>query len=249
MRASVLVVLCFTGLLATLAVSQARSLRSSPTDKVKVEMFVMSRCPDAAYCEAAFVPALLQLSPILDLSVDYIAQRGSAVTLANITCMHGENECEGNRQQLCSQLLSSARPLSLQYLNFTTCQAASYRDVPNNGAACAQKTGFDADKLQSCVSSVGQQLLFDSVNYSRSRNQSVSCTLLVEDALWCIRDGSTWKQCSEGTDGPSLITAVCNRYKGSDTPAVCQQVAAAPSSSNNDVKAAGLRGLFARLKQ
>lgn len=247
MRATLLVVLSLAGLLTLLAVCQARALQSSPADKVKVEFFVMSRCPDAAYCEATFVPALFQLSPILDLSVDYIARRGSTVTATNITCMHGENECEGNRQQLCSQLLSSANPLSLQYLNFTTCQAASYREVPNNAAACAKQSGFDGAKLQSCVSSVGQQLLYDSVNYSRARNQSVSCTVLVEDRLWCIRDSSTWKQCSEGTDGASLITAVCSRYKGTDTPAVCQQ-AASGRSDNQESKVAGLRGLLGRLK-
>jgi len=233
MRTSLLVIR-LTTLLAVFAVSHGRSVQSSPSDKVKVEFFVMSKCPDAAYCEATFAPALYQLSPILDLSFDYIAQRDTAVTLANITCPHGEGECEGNRQQLCAQLLSSPHPLTLQYLNFTTCQAASYRTVPTNAIECAQQAGFDADKLQSCVSSVGQQLLLDSVNYSRARNQSVSCSVLVDNNMWCQRD-STWKQCNEGTTGDSLITAVCKRYRGSDTPAICQQ-------------ALGRRGLLNRLK-
>ena len=241
MRTSLFVVLL--GLLATLTVSHAKTLQSLPSDKVKVEFFVMSKCPDAAYCENVFAPSLYVLSPILDLSFDYIAQRGSAVSLGNITCLHGEGECEGNRQQLCAQLLSSPRPLTLQYLNFTSCQAQSYRAVPTNADSCAKQTGFDATKLQSCVTSVGQQLLLDSVTYSRSRNQSVSCTILVQDQLWCQRD-STWKQCNEGTDGDSLITAVCKRYKGTDAPAVCQQA----TSSTNEPDAFSKRGLFTRLK-
>ena len=247
MRAALLAMLFLNGLLALVAANQAKSLQSSPAEKVKVELFVMSKCPDGAYCENVFIPSLLRLAPILDLSVDYIAQRNSAISQANITCLHGVSECEGNRQQLCAQLLSSAAPLSLQYLNFTSCQAQSYRNVPDNAATCAKQSGFDADKLQSCVSSVGQQLLFDSVNYSRSRNQSTSCTVLIENSLWCIRDGGAWKQCNEGTDANSLITAVCKRYKGTDTPAVCQQ-ALATTTTTDEPAVSSWRGLYNRLK-
>ena len=172
------------------------------------------------------------------------------LTLANITCMHRESECEGNRQQLCAQLLSSARPLSLQYLNFTACQSQTYQTVPDNADACAVQAGFDAGKLQSCVSSVGQQLLFDSATYTRQRNQSVSCSILVDDQPWCQRD-TTWKQCNEGNDASSLITAVCNRYKGSNKPDVCKQAAATTStiaSTTTFNKATNKRQPFARLK-
>ena len=233
MRAKLLVVLTIAALLALLAVGQAKSMRAAPSDKVKVEFFVMSRCPDAAYCEAAYAPSLLALAPILDLSVDYIAQRGSNLTATNTTCMHGEPECVGNRQQLCAQLLSSAQPLSLQYLNFTTCQSASYRDVPNNAAACAKQSGFDLTQLQACVDSVGQQLLYESAAYSRQRNQSVSCTVLLDNDMWCVRDGGQWKQCSGGSDAGSFVTAVCNKYTGIDSPAVCKTGLAATASDDS----------------
>ena len=64
-----LLVVC---LVAMLAVNEARSVRSSPSDKVKVEFFVMSKCPDAATCESVFAPSLYALAPILDLSVSTI---------------------------------------------------------------------------------------------------------------------------------------------------------------------------------
>jgi len=85
-----------------------------------------------------------------------------------IACMHGEDECAGNRMQLCARELY---PDLNDWFNFVVCQAGSFTSVPRNGEECARKVGLDYEKLIKCSAqdALGQDLLRASLALSKER--------------------------------------------------------------------------------
>ena len=64
---------------------------------------------DARLCEVEFLPVLKKLSTISNYTMHYI---GKVDEEGQVTCMHGESECTGNKQQLCIQKHYPGRPIS-----------------------------------------------------------------------------------------------------------------------------------------
>lgn len=209
-------------LLALAAVSPAAA------QKVDVEMFVMSKCPDAATCQSAFAPALHALSNIINFNIRYIA------TVVNRTgevqCPHGTGECEGNMQQLCARSVGETRAHLADarrrnqlpsWFDFVLCQSENMYSIPKNGQSCAQKTNLPWSAISQCVSGgEGEALLKESVTHLQTKDDRTSCTLNLNSKFWCQHNGG-WERCSEGNTSQALIAAVCKRYEGQGTPAVC----------------------------
>ncbi|CAJ0834957.1 8070_t:CDS:2 [Entrophospora sp. SA101] len=57
-------------------------------EKVLVDLFVMSRCPDAVVCE------LKEVNDIAIITTDYVANLNDSEKYG-VTCKHGELECIG----------------------------------------------------------------------------------------------------------------------------------------------------------
>lgn len=73
---------------------------TAATKRVDVSIGVMSRCPDALYFENAFAKTLERVNQKINLSLHYIATPNSSSSYG-ATCKHGDEECQGNIQQLC----------------------------------------------------------------------------------------------------------------------------------------------------
>ena len=73
-------------LLAFVAVSAL-----AQTAPVRVDLFVMSKCPDAEVCEDMYDGVVAEVGSIIDLHVNYIASI-NASTETGFTCMHGQSE-------------------------------------------------------------------------------------------------------------------------------------------------------------
>lgn len=96
-------------------------------------------------------------------------------------CMHGPDECAGDRQQLCAQKHLSASA----FLDFVQCQDQSLELIPQNGQSCAKG---DWSTVSECADGAeGEKLLVDSVGVSnktgircvrRSPPRGVSCPAL-----------------------------------------------------------------------
>jgi hypothetical protein len=177
----------------------------------------MSKCPDARKCETLFAPSLLKLSSIINFTVSYIAY-GSSST--NIQCMHGEEECIGNKQQLCVQNMCSQTTL----LKFLQCQSKHLDNIPNNGEQCVQEASDGTLKwsdIEDCLkSNKANELFIKSIEKTRSASATKSCTIHLNGKFWCMHDG-TWYRCTEGRDEKSLIKAICSRYNGPNQPVEC----------------------------
>ncbi len=68
----------------------------SSSKKVLVELFVMSRCPDAKRAETRFDEVFSATHAIATPRLVHIA----SINGSSVTCMHGEAECNGNVQQV-----------------------------------------------------------------------------------------------------------------------------------------------------
>mmetsp|Transcript_134555 Transcript_134555/g.418158 ORF Transcript_134555/g.418158 Transcript_134555/m.418158 type:complete len:221 (-) Transcript_134555:269-931(-) len=188
-----------------------RSQHESSGSKVRVEFFVMSKCPDAAACERAFGPVLKELAPAVNVSLEYIgdANQGSA------ECMHGPSECAGNVQQLCAQ--AEAGNIS-QLMDFLTCQNQNRKRIPDNGEECFARAGYDTSRMKACSSSSkGTEMLLKSFGVSERRGILLSCTLSVNGKEFCAHDGS-WVGCSAcdayAEKGSCLRDTICKLSPG-----------------------------------
>jgi len=194
------------------------SVASDADGKVSVNFYVMSKCPDAEACEIIFSPALHQVSSIIDLHVDFIAR-----DIGNLTCPHGPTECIGDIQQVCVEYLYrnlSSVP-SLTWWDFDVCQSQTRTQIPDNGPSCAQNLSLSYPKINECVNStIGVDLVKASFNRTVAANQTISCTINLNQAFWCQHNGN-WVNCAEGTDAQSLVKAICKRYTGSNPPPAC----------------------------
>ncbi|KAI8811542.1 hypothetical protein BJ742DRAFT_120400 [Cladochytrium replicatum] len=99
---------------------------------VSLELFVMSKCPDAVFCENFFASEVLpQVSGIVSLKTRYIASASPTSPIGAI-CLHGPSECEGNVQQLCVQKYFPDPDI---WFKFILCQNRQFRSIPSQTLA------------------------------------------------------------------------------------------------------------------
>lgn len=78
-----------------------------------------------------------------------------------------------------------------------------YKEVANETYVreCASDAGVDFDELNKCASDIGEggglELLQESVERSKKAGIKYSCTVRVEEKVWCVRDSGEWKQCGD----------------------------------------------------
>ena len=132
-----------------------------------------------------------------------------------IKCMHGPTECLGDMLALCA---ADLHPNStIRSLGFSTCLVMNYTRIPARELveSCANEHGVGFDDLNSCISEEGKglDLLEESVIRSADAGVKKSCTVRVNDEIWCIRDGAKWKDCPQGSKPMDLVSQVERLYK------------------------------------
>jgi len=217
-KGAVVAVLAIVVGVSSLQFSLVKELKNDP-DAVRVDLFVMSKCPDANVCETTMSPVIQQVGSIVDLHVNYIAQQDSSQA-SGFTCMHGQTECWGDIQQLCAY---SHYSQNYTWWNFVLCQDQSQGTIPNNGQSCSQTAGMDWNTINNCTTGAeGSNLMSASIKYTDSQNIKVSCTMYVENQLYCIHDGD-WKQCKDHTT-QGIVAYICQQYQGANPPPACKSI-------------------------
>ncbi|KAI5843044.1 hypothetical protein DFP73DRAFT_573834 [Morchella snyderi] len=180
--------------------------------KVPLEIHIMSKCPDARDClELLVAPALKNVSDIVDFRMSFIGRRLQDGTTA---CMHGPSECLGNSIHLCA-----ARLYPDTYFPFSLCLLHDYARLPAQDfiESCASKHDIPFEEINECISSLdpdgGMAMLASSVDRSRSAGVATSCTVRVEEKVWCVRDGGKWRDCDGGSGVNDLVREVEERYR------------------------------------
>lgn len=185
--------------------------------KVPVVLGVMSRCPDAILCESVFNRVLQRVSEKIDISLSFIAKPNASEPLYGVTCMHGQEECAGNVQELCA---AKYHPTS-EWWSFVQCQNFQGRDnigTPETALNCANAAGIDWEngKAGQCAGKDGRgtegiQLLQQSVNNSIAAEIQKSCTIIINGRQVCIRDGN-WYNCEGGHSSADFIRQINEEY-------------------------------------
>lgn len=116
--------------------------------------------------------------------------------------------------ELCAGDLYPDKPVIS--LGFSTCLTLSYSKIPSRELveSCALEHGVSFEDLNGCISEEGKglDLLMQSVERSQAAGVTKSCTVRVDNKMWCIRDGGEWKDCKGGSDVKSLVKEVERLY-------------------------------------
>ncbi|POS86579.1 hypothetical protein EPUL_002245 [Erysiphe pulchra] len=176
---------------------------------VPLEAHIMSKCPDAQDClEMMIIPTMERISEKINFTLSYI---GEPTENDGIHCMHGPEECMGNIVELCA---AKVYPNPRIYLGFTMCLTKEYKDIPDRSLLeeCALEYGIDFKKLNECASKDnghhGIELLRQSARHSMEVGVTKSCTIRLNEEIYCVRDGREWTECPHGPAVEDLVSAV-----------------------------------------
>lgn len=133
-----------------------------------------------------------------------------------IDCKHGPPECLGNILELCAHELY---PDPKAYLGFVMCLTRDYEHIPDRSLVedCALEHAVDFEAINQCATrddgAHGIDLLRASVQRSAAANVSTSCTIRLNDEVYCVRDDGEWSDCPHGSGVNDLIIAIEKLYR------------------------------------
>jgi hypothetical protein len=186
---------------------------SSTQDLVPLEAHIISKCPDTRDAmKQLILPAMQRISDKVDFKLSYI---GKTTANDGIECMHGPSECMGNIIELCARELYPDPKASL---GFIMCLTRDYQHIPERALIedCALEHAIDFDALNECATrddgAHGLELLRHSVERSKELGVTTSCTIRLNDEVYCIRDGGEWHNCPHGAGVNDLVIAIQKLY-------------------------------------
>ncbi|GBF94189.1 hypothetical protein Rsub_07176 [Raphidocelis subcapitata] len=203
-----------------------------------LELFVMSQCPDASFCEHAFERILKPIARIVEVRTWYIQQEKNG----QITCKHGDAECAGNLAQLCVQ--AHAPPgRSYDFLRFLVCVwdsglapgSPEARDRCLPAAFAGAPSAPPRAAVEACIAGAeGAALMRASAGTVAARGVVNSCTVALEGQPRCVRDGGEWRDCPGGSGDAEFRASICAAYRrrtGRDAPECGASAAAAAAAA------------------
>ncbi|KAJ1920438.1 hypothetical protein H4219_001275 [Mycoemilia scoparia] len=191
---------------------------------VDVDLFVMSRCPDAQLVEREFNTIVDDVGPILNIKQHFIGTV-NATAEYGVECKHGDSECKGNIEQLCAHSLHK-NELNVWW-RFVSCLNTSPALIGKSEQLtllCASQAGVDEDKLLQCRDSEeGRELLKKSATEAQEQGIKTSATVFINGKLRCVED-SGWRECQGGHLIEDFERDICRAYGDKPTaPFACQR--------------------------
>ncbi|KAK1515014.1 uncharacterized protein CCOS01_13207 [Colletotrichum costaricense] len=181
---------------------------------VPLEAHIMSKCPDARDCLRDLVlPTMVKSLDKVNFTLSYI---GTPTENDGVDCKHGPAECMGNIIELCAIHLYPDPKINL---GFTMCLTREYSAIPDRTLVedCALEHAIDIKALDDCATQddggFGVGMLRDSVRRSKDAGVTKSCTVRLNEEIYCIRDGGEWKDCPHGAGPNDLVIAIEKLYR------------------------------------
>lgn len=152
--------------------TQAGAASSGP--KVKVEFYVMSKCPFGTQVEDGIKPVLDDIGDRVDFQLDFIVTETGP---GAFNSLHGEPEVKGDIVQLCA---IKNQPEARKYMAFIGCQNKNMRAIPEGWESCAGEAGLDVAKVKACADGPeGKSLLSASAKRAQARQANGSPTIFI----------------------------------------------------------------------
>ncbi|TLS28162.1 hypothetical protein PpBr36_00934 [Pyricularia pennisetigena] len=183
---------------------------------VPLEAHIMSKCPDARDCLRDMVlPVMQRVHDKVNFTLSFI---GTPDGDSGVACKHGPAECMGNIIELCA---ADLYPDPKTYLGFTMCISMKYPEIPKRELieACALEHAVDFKALNDCAAkddgAYGIDMLRHSVQRTARAGVKMSCTVRLDQEIYCIRDGGEWVDCPKGPGVQELVAAIEQKYSSS----------------------------------
>ncbi|KAJ2093631.1 hypothetical protein IW138_000025 [Coemansia sp. RSA 986] len=185
------------------------ALALSAFGKVNIDVYMMSKCPDAVRGMKDLAAVYYDNLSNVDLRFNYIGDLNETSTYG-VTCMHGDyeasiNECFGNIQQLCVQE-KLGTDAALQYV------LCENRDIKRIGtyskfAECLHTSTIAKwmSVARCTVSDEGKKLLQKNVADTKSKGMKTSLTFTLNGKQRCIFDSGHWVAPEDGCPGGGSV--------------------------------------------
>ena len=172
--------------------------------KVEVKALVEALCPDCIYFTSHELLELTQTKDIMDIINLEIVPYGKAHIVSRdpptFICQHGEQECYGNKVELCTIAQNSERALSVM-----NCLQKTRNFGDENIKKCALPEEIDPEAVIECAKG-------DEGNKLMLRAGDITPTLSYVPSV--MVDGKLF------TDPENVIKHICDAYTG-EKPASC----------------------------
>jgi hypothetical protein len=190
----------------------SRSLNKA-SGLVPLEAHIISKCPDTRDAlKQLILPVMQRVYDKVDFKLSYI---GKTTANDGVECMHGPSECMGNILELCARELYPDPKINL---GFIMCLTRDYSHIPDRSLVedCALEHAIDVQALNDCAvrddGAHGLELLRHSVERSAEVGVATSCTVRLNNEVYCVRDGGEWTDCPNGSNVNDLVIAIEKLY-------------------------------------
>jgi len=176
------------------------------TDMPKVDLYVMSFCPYGNLAEDTLVPVYNLLKNKVSFNVHFIV----SVSGNTVTSLHGQPEVDENKREACV-LSEYGFDKWLSFAKYINNNCGSDGKCWQDGA---KQAGLDVNKINSCVTSKGLELMKSNADASESAGANGSPTMIINgvttDSVYKYGNSETYKN------------AICSAFN--NAPAECSQV-------------------------
>ena len=188
--------------------SQGSDVKSTPVaGAVKLDFYVMSKCPYGVEVENAIKPVLDKLGNNVDFNLNFIA---TANTDNTFNSLHGQTEVDGDIVQLCAAKYSPGK-----YMDMIVCQNKNAGGIPGNWEQCAKDSGIETAQIKTCYEGdEGKTLMKASIEASTKVGARGSPTIYLNG-----------KSYSGGRASNDFLRAICNAISGTK-PDACASIPA-----------------------
>lgn len=187
------------------AVKTTKTGKKAP-EQVKVDFYVMAKCPFGAQVVKAIKPTLDKLGSAVDFHLHYIGSNKAGV----LSSMHGPTEVKGDKLGLCTMKYAPKK-----YMDVLVCMAQTRGNIPNNFDSCIAKAKLDSlkAKIKACADGKeGTDLLVTSFAESKKKGARGSPTMYVGGALY-----------HGGRSDKAFTRSICGYFK-SWKPKACKKL-------------------------
>lgn len=178
---------------------------------VKVELFVMSKCPYGVQAENAFKDVVEKFGGDVDFKVEFIGNQGPD---GNFNSLHGPTEVVGDTYQVCAEKYSA------KWFDTILCQNKGVQQVDSNWEGCAQEAGIPTDtigKVTACAQGQeGKDLLGASFKRATEKGVRGSPTIYIGG-----------QEYQGGRKASDFMKGICQAYTGAK-PAICSDIPESP---------------------
>ncbi|KAI5463265.1 hypothetical protein BGZ63DRAFT_353283 [Mariannaea sp. PMI_226] len=178
-------------------------------DLVPLEAHIISKCPDTKDAMRMLIlPAMQRVYDKVNFTLSFI---GHPTANDGVECKHGPEECMGNIIELCARELYPDPKISL---GFVMCLTRDYESIPQRALVedCALEHAIDFQALNECATkddgAYGLSLLRNSIKRTADAGVTKSCTIRLNNEIYCIRDDEEWIDCPSGPGVNDLIIAI-----------------------------------------